>query len=229
VVGTCVGLATRSAQQPAAWLGEILVDPDSPTAITGLQHTTPARKLTIRASWRVLRTLAELLVCGIPFSAMTDLLSAREAADYCGVSEKTVRNWILSGRLIAEKSAGSFRIDRERLEPLRRKSAGSPQGADRQPEGSAPEGSAPEGFAPEGRGPSARVITTDDMLQFVREAHAEAIAKAEAAAMWQARAEFLAGELAQAREQLKMLEAPKVEEQPEHRPRRLRWKGWRAR
>jgi hypothetical protein len=38
-----------------------------------------------------------------------------------------------------------------------------------------------------------------------RELQAEMVRKAEAAAMWQARAEFLAGELSQAREQLALM------------------------
>ncbi len=45
--------------------------------------------------------------------------SARESADYCGVSEKTIRNWIVAGRLSAEKTAGTFRIAQEELDALR--------------------------------------------------------------------------------------------------------------
>jgi excisionase family DNA binding protein len=124
-------------------------------------------------------------------SADPPYFSAREAADYCGVSEKTVRNWLASGRLEAVKSAGSFRIAREQLEPLRRKSAPQPASADRQ---------------------SADVLVSGaDLLQLVREAQADAMAKAEAAAMWQARAEMLAGQLQQRDEQLKALMAPKEE------------------
>jgi len=124
-------------------------------------------------------------------SADLPYFSAREAADYCGVSEKTVRNWLASGLLEAVKSAGSFRIDREQLEPLRRKSAPLPASADRQ---------------------SVDVpVSGADLLLLVREAQADAMAKAEAAAMWQARAEMLAGELADARGRLAALKAPKVE------------------
>ena len=36
--------------------------------------------------------------------AMTDRLSAREAADLCQVSEPTVRNWISAGKVPAEKT-----------------------------------------------------------------------------------------------------------------------------
>jgi excisionase family DNA binding protein len=40
----------------------------------------------------------------------TDVLSARQAADLCGVSEKTVRTWIRQGKLPAQRSDRSFRI-----------------------------------------------------------------------------------------------------------------------
>jgi excisionase family DNA binding protein len=134
-------------------------------------------------------------------------LSAREAADYCGVSEKTVRNWLASGRLTAEKSAGSFRIDQDQLGPLKRKSAPGIAGADWQRAASAP------GV----RGPAPAALMVDDVLQLVREAQMDAVSKAEAAAMWQARAEFLAGELQQAREQLALM-APKAEPVQEMTP-----------
>jgi excisionase family DNA binding protein len=127
-------------------------------------------------------------------------LSAREAADYCGVSEKTIRNWLASGRLSADKSAGSFRIPQEQLDALRRDGPRSPRGADRQPEGSA------EDVRTEGP----QVLTTADVLTLVREAQAEAMARAEAAAMWQARAEVLAIRLEQAEHRLLALEAPRT-------------------
>ena len=129
---------------------------------------------------------------------MTAYLSAREAADYCGVSEKTVRNWLASGRLQAEKSAGSFRIPQDQLDTLKRNVGGSPQGAERQPEAE----------VSEVRTPGPQVFTVEDVLRLVREVQADAMSKAESAAMWQARAEMLAAQLDQA--QL-ALEAPKAE------------------
>lgn len=51
------------------------------------------------------------------------VLSAREAADYCGVTEKTVRNWLAAGRVAGRKVGGAYRIDADQLEPLRRQSA----------------------------------------------------------------------------------------------------------
>jgi excisionase family DNA binding protein len=61
---------------------------------------------------------------------MSAYLSARESAAYCGVSEKTIRNWIAAGRLSAEKSAGAFRIAQEDLDTLRNGSPHPPQAAE---------------------------------------------------------------------------------------------------
>jgi hypothetical protein len=48
-----------------------------------------------------------------------------------------------------------------------------------------------------------------EVLELVRQAQEQVTAKAEAAAMWQARAELLAAELASAREQLRVLQPPR--------------------
>jgi len=130
-------------------------------------------------------------------------LSAREAADYCGVSEKTIRNWLQLGRLSADKSARAFRIPQAQLDALRQDGPRSPRGADRQPAGSAEDVRA--------EGP--HVLTTAEVLALVREAQAETIAKAEAAAMWQTRAEVLAIRLEQAERRLLALEAPTARHQ----------------
>jgi excisionase family DNA binding protein len=42
-------------------------------------------------------------------------MSAKEAAGVLGVSEKTARRWVLSGRLRADKHGRSFRIPREAI------------------------------------------------------------------------------------------------------------------
>ncbi len=47
---------------------------------------------------------------------MSDLLSARAAAEVCGVSERTVRRWVKSGQLAADKRGSAFRIQRSALE-----------------------------------------------------------------------------------------------------------------
>src|SRR4051794_39486342 len=62
---------------------------------------------------------------------MVAYLSARQAADVCGVSERTIRNWIASGKLSAEKSAGSFHIDRDQLSALVTTDARISAGAER--------------------------------------------------------------------------------------------------
>jgi len=131
---------------------------------------------------------------------MAAYLSAREAADYCGASEKTIRNWLATGRLSADKSAGSFHIPQAQLDAIKRNGPRSPQDADRQAEGS----------AEEVRAESPHLLTAADVLSMVREAQAEAIAKAEAAAMWQARAEMLAHQLAVTGDRLRALEAPRT-------------------
>jgi excisionase family DNA binding protein len=45
--------------------------------------------------------------------------SARQAAVYCGVSDKTIRRWIPMGRLAAERDGRDFRIARAALDALR--------------------------------------------------------------------------------------------------------------
>jgi excisionase family DNA binding protein len=47
---------------------------------------------------------------------MPEYLSARLAAARCGVSEKTVRRWIKSGRLTADRDGRDFRVDIGALE-----------------------------------------------------------------------------------------------------------------
>jgi excisionase family DNA binding protein len=51
-------------------------------------------------------------------SALPLYLSAREAAARCGVDERTVRRWIASGRLAADKCGGTFRIAVPALAPF---------------------------------------------------------------------------------------------------------------
>jgi excisionase family DNA binding protein len=120
---------------------------------------------------------------------MTAYLSARESADYCGVSEKTIRNWIASGRLSAEKSAGSFRIAPDDLDALRSGSPHPPQSAESASAEVRAEGS-PHGA--DSADPSAMV----ELIALVRELQAQLITRTEAAVMWQERARVLADQLA---------------------------------
>ena len=125
-------------------------------------------------------------------------LSAREAADYCGVSEKTVRNWLHTGRLSAEKSEGTFRIPQEQLDALKRNGPRTPHPADRQPERSAEDVRA--------EGPHS--VPVADVLALVRDLQAELLRRTEAAAVWQARALML-------QERVRALEAPRSHDAPE--------------
>jgi len=58
-------------------------------------------------------------------------LSARQAANVCGVSERTIRNWVRAGKLSAAKSAGTFRIDRDQLDQVLAESARTSATAER--------------------------------------------------------------------------------------------------
>src|SRR4051794_26870814 len=46
------------------------------------------------------------------------VLSAREAAAVCGVDERSVRRWIASGRLPADRGRSGYRIARAALAPF---------------------------------------------------------------------------------------------------------------
>src|SRR4051812_14933787 len=46
------------------------------------------------------------------------VLSAREAAAVCGVDERSVRRWIASGRLAADRPRSGYRIARAALAPF---------------------------------------------------------------------------------------------------------------
>jgi len=49
---------------------------------------------------------------------MAAFLSAEDAAAVCGVSPKTVRRWVKSGKLTAAKRGRSFRIAAEAIQPF---------------------------------------------------------------------------------------------------------------
>jgi excisionase family DNA binding protein len=62
-------------------------------------------------------------------SAASAYLSARDAAARCGVSERTVRRWIVKGRLPADRDGREFRITPEALAPFIGHAADNGQGA----------------------------------------------------------------------------------------------------
>jgi excisionase family DNA binding protein len=124
-------------------------------------------------------------------------LSARESADYCGVSEKTIRNWIAAGRLSAEKSAGAFRIAQEDLDAFR--TAGPHRPRMRSP------------LSAEVRADAPAVV---ELVAMVRALQEQLIARTEAAAMWQERAGALSDRLALAESRLDALMAPQQPQEP---------------
>ena len=119
------------------------------------------------------------------------------------MSEKTIRNWIRSGKLSAERSADGFRIPVDQLEPFR--------GA-----------FAPES-APHANGVRAEPPHTNGSADHPRGGHPRNGADGAEAAEWAAlvrhltqqnlemagRLGYLQAELAQARERILALEAPK--------------------
>jgi excisionase family DNA binding protein len=119
------------------------------------------------------------------------VLSAEEAAQVCGVSPKTVRRWVKSGRLEAVKRGRSFRIERSAFGPF----MGQDSAHTNHRNGTV---DTPD----TGQDTNSGQVVPAGLY---RELQAEMVRKAEAAAMWQARAEFLAGELSQAREQLALM------------------------
>lgn len=132
---------------------------------------------------------------------MSAYLSARESAAYCGVSEKTIRNWIASGRLSAEKSAGAFRIAQDDLDVIRARSPRPPQGQE-----SASADVRAEG-GPQGADLAGLVALVDRLTVENRQL-------AEAAAVWQERARVLSDQLALGAPQ-SPLEAPGVAQPPD--------------
>jgi len=148
---------------------------------------------------------------GYRVAAMADMsrvLSAEEAAILVGVSPKTVRRWIVSGRLRADKRGRSFRIATASLAPFmgQENAHGDTEIQDIEDSGQ---------DTGQVQGDMAGVATVDNghlaLVELVRELKTEVVQNAAAAAMWQARAEMLAAQLDQA--QL-ALEAPKSEPMP---------------
>jgi hypothetical protein len=90
-----------------------------------------------------------------------------------GVSERTIRNWISSGKLLAERTPAGFRVRTEDLGNV-------PRSTEVRTEHSGNNGTLPEA--------SADLSALVDLLR-------ELLPKAEAAAMWQARAEMLSAQL----------------------------------
>src|SRR5215212_9596030 len=150
---------------------------------------------------------------------MSAYLSARESAAYCGVSEKTIRNWIASGRLSAGKSAGTFRIAQDDLDVVRSGSPHHPQGA---------ESASAEVRAEVGPQDAEGSADLGGLVALVDRLTVENRQLAEAAAVWQERARVLSDQLALAPPQ-QPVEAstspdpPDPPTEPSPRPSPLPW------
>lgn len=129
-------------------------------------------------------------------AAMATFLTAIEAAQLAGVSPKTIRRWLQSGRLTAVKRGRSFRIPADQIAAMANDI------------GQAERPSVDSGHQTNGTLSSVAADGHSDSGHAALVALvAELIPKAEAAAMWQARAELLAGELAASRDRVRALEA----------------------
>ena len=134
-------------------------------------------------------------ISGLPL-----FLSAAEAARACGVAEHTIRRWVTAGYLAADTSGPILRVRSAALRPWLASTGGM--------DGQARLGPAGPSLGQGGRNrPSTTATDTETvrpdmtaLVDLVRELKADVIAKAEAAAMWQARADMLEAELARLRD-----------------------------
>jgi excisionase family DNA binding protein len=112
---------------------------------------------------------------------MSTFLSAHAAAVRLGVSDRTIRRWIASGKLDADKAAGEFRIALEDLDSL--------TGQD-------------EAYAaaPHTQGSrldaASAAADLSSLVAFIERQQALLIERTEVAAMWQERAHVLGEQLA---------------------------------
>jgi excisionase family DNA binding protein len=150
------------------------------------------------------------IVCG-----MSIIMSARQAAAHCGLSEKTVRRWIASGRLNADKMGRDFQVDLDQLAALCGQERGQDADTGRATGRSAKTAGEASGLAAPTFADSAAFV---ELVRLVDRLQRENRSLAETSTSWQLRAELLAGQLQQRDEQLKALQAPQAEPTPESPP-----------
>jgi excisionase family DNA binding protein len=119
-----------------------------------------------------------------------EFVSTGEAAQLCGVSDRTIRNWVASGQLSAERHGKSFRIPIDQVRALERPAAQVARG---------PRYSMPTcgDLSHDDRDIPAASYPLERILVLLRQAQLDAVRKAEDAARWRARAELLAAELSE--------------------------------
>src|SRR5687767_6136173 len=112
---------------------------------------------------------------------MSSVLSARAAAARRGVSDRTIRRWIASGRLKAVKAAGEFLIDLEELDAL----TGHDAAAAAAPRREQDSGAASD--TEDSRLSAAPAAALSGLLALIERQQAQLLERTEAAAMWQTR------------------------------------------
>jgi hypothetical protein len=134
-------------------------------------------------------------------------LSLKVAAPHLGISAKTARRRARSGDLQARQISTPYGEAWEVWVPR----LGTPNGQGIElgsPNGHTQDSQATPGHTQAGQGPELM-----EALRQLDQIHLDLLTRTEAAAMWQARAEMLAGELADARGRLAALEAPREEQE----------------
>jgi excisionase family DNA binding protein len=158
---------------------------------------------------------------------MSAYLSARRAAALCGVSEKTVRRWIASGKLPAEKVDGLFRVDADTLRRLQAQGNGHAAPPPHHPADSAADSrtdraAGPDMSAPQAAAPAAAEAA--HLAALVAQLHRENVELAGRLGFYQARN-------AELEERVKLLTAgAPAEASPtptQAAQRRPRWRFWR--
>src|SRR4051812_8615776 len=135
---------------------------------------------------------------------MSTVLSARAAAARCGVSDRTVRRWIISGRLKADKAAGEFLIHLEDLEALTGHAAAAAAAPRREPDSGATSDTEDSRL---GAAPAAAMSADlSGLITLIERQQAQLLERTETAAMWQERAGTLADRLAATESKLLALE-----------------------
>jgi len=185
--------------------------PPGDTSRAPAGRSARSRRSGARAGPSLAPTLA-----GVMLSAMSEVVSANEAAHRFGVSEKTVRRWIASGKLKADKSGRAYRVVLSEVGALSGYHTAQESGPIGDTVQTADIGSAPS-IADSRSAMSGipELVALVDRLQSEARQHAETAAMwQERASVWQERAGSLADRLALTESKLLALEAPASSERP---------------
>ena len=150
-------------------------------------------------------------------AAMSDVVSANEAAHRFGLSEKTVRRWIAAGKLTADKRGRAYRVSLSEVAALN----GQPKADNPGPSANGGQ-TADIRSAPPTADSTSAMSGIPELVQLVARLHdevsrskSEVSEYAATAAMWQARARML-------EERVLALEAPKLDPEPAPEPNHRR-------